>query len=152
MAAEQKATTVAEYSRRIPYSVLSHTADTGIEASAGSFADLISELATGMWFLMASASGGEEGTEVVINVSAPSSEDIVAAFLSELLYKAEVEDLFFCEFEVKEASSLAATVVAIGIPTDQVELTGPPIKAVTYHDLTVEENDDGWCARVYFDV
>jgi SHS2 domain-containing protein len=38
------------------------------------------------------------------------------------------------------------------VPTKDVELTGPPIKAVTYHQLQVAETDEGWSATVYFDV
>jgi SHS2 domain-containing protein len=33
-----------------------------------------------------------------------------------------------------------------------VEPTGPPIKAVTYHAVVVEQREEDWLGRVYFDV
>jgi SHS2 domain-containing protein len=47
---------------------------------------------------------------------------------------------------------LRIDVEAGGVPTPAVQAEGPPIKAVTYHGLVVEERDGGWFARVYFDV
>jgi SHS2 domain-containing protein len=72
--------------------------------------------------------------------------------LSELLCRSEVEDLFLCVFEVEATGPTSLRVGAGGVDTANVELTGPPIKAVTYHDITVTETDHGWFGRVYFDV
>ena len=72
--------------------------------------------------------------------------------LSELLYLSEVEDLAFGEFEVSVTNENRATIVARGVPLEKAEVSGPPIKAVTYHDLVVEETAAGWSGRVYFDV
>ena len=85
-------------------------------------------------------------------VESASIEDLVVDVLSELLYVSEVEDAVFCEFDVSVSDENTATVVARGVPLAQAEVTGPPIKAVTYHDLVVEETPDGWRGRVYFDV
>ena len=50
------------------------------------------------------------------------------------------------------ADDLAVSVKADGLSVDAVESVGPPIKAVTYHDLVVAQRGDGWYGRVYFDV
>jgi SHS2 domain-containing protein len=47
---------------------------------------------------------------------------------------------------------LAVKVQAGGLLVDAVEPIGPPIKAVTYHELVVEQRDGVWYGRVYFDV
>ena len=134
------------------YEILDHTADTGIEARAESLPDLIEDLATGMFAIMAEADPCPGAEAITIEVNAPTEEDLVVEVLSELLYESEVEDLILCGFRVKMTSSHRVEVSASGVPTSEVELTGPPIKAVTYHDVTVEERDDGWFAKVYFDV
>ncbi|NIR40032.1 MAG: archease, partial [Actinobacteria bacterium] len=41
---------------------------------------------------------------------------------------------------------------ASGVAIAEAELTGSPIKAVTWHDLVVVENPDLWWARVIFDT
>lgn len=133
--------------------VLAHTADTGVEAVADSLAALVSELATAMFGLVAAVECGSLERWIEVQVESPTVEDLVVDTLSALLYHSEVEDLFLCAFEVDKASdALALTVRAGGVPTGTVEAVGPPIKAVTYHNLVVEKRDHGWYGRVYFDV
>jgi len=137
----------------MPHRVLSHTADTGIEATADSIAALISELATGMFGLVAPMERGAAERWIEVRVESPTVEDLAVDTLSALLYHSEVEDLLFCDFEVeKEPGALAVTVKAGGLSAGVVESVGPPIKAVTYHKLVVKERDDGWYGRMYFDV
>jgi SHS2 domain-containing protein len=137
----------------MPYRVLSHTADTGIEATGASLGSLIEELATGMFSLVATIepSAAERWTKV--SVESPTPGDLVVDSLSELIYLSETEDLVFCAFRVElSPGALAVTLESGGIPVAAVVPTGPPIKAVTYHRLVVEEREEGWYGRVYFDV
>lgn len=136
----------------MPYQVLSHTADSGIEASAGTLADLIAEMATGMFDLMAPSTPGDEGVPVEIELQASTVEDLVVDVLSELLYESEAGDLILTDFRVTMPDTNHARVTARGVAMSKTEMSGPPIKAVTYHDLVVEERPDGWFGRVYFDV
>lgn len=134
------------------YNILDHTADTGIEATAGSLVELIESLATGMFELMADMGPCSSDATVELEVTANSDEDLVYEALSELLYKSDVEGLLFCDFEIEVNGERALDITAHGIPSSQVELSGPPIKAVTYHDIEVSETENGWHGRVYFDV
>lgn len=135
----------------MPYEILSHTADTGIEATNATFTGLVADLASGMFALMAEpGAGGEPRVGVVVSASDP--EDLVVDLLSELLYQSEVEDVLLGDFEVEQLGELELKVTARGVPLGEVELAGPPIKAVTYHQVGVEQTEDGWRARVYFDV
>lgn len=136
----------------MPYTVLAHTADTGIEASASTFEDLIVELALGMFSLLIELADVEPSTEIRIHIQASSTEDLVVDVLSELLYRFEVDEVVVGAVGVSMAGANAVTVTAGSAPLAEVELTGPPIKAVTYHDLVVDEATDGWYGRVYFDV
>jgi SHS2 domain-containing protein len=136
----------------MPYRVLDHTADTGIEATAASPEELIHELAAGMFALTSPLEAEQATAWVTVEAKSPTLADLVFDVLSELLYRAEVEDLAFCEFRVAMEGEGSATITAGGVPIVTAEATGPPIKAVTYHDLVVEERDGGWYGRVYFDV
>lgn len=134
------------------YNVLDHTADTGIEATAGSLADLIESLATGMFELIADIRGRPAAGSAALEVTAESDVDLVYEALSELLYESDVEGLLFCDFDVEVIAERSLAITARGISWEDTELVGPPIKAVTYHDIEVTETEEGWHGRVYFDV
>lgn len=136
----------------LSYRILDHTADTGIEASADSLASLIDQLATGMFALMAPVEPCPEETTVEVEVAAPTLEDLIVDVLSELLYEAEINDLILCGFHTTLLGPTRARVKTGAVATSDVDLAGPPIKAVTYHDLTVSNTDGSWFGRVYFDV
>lgn len=134
------------------YEVLSHTADTGLAATGSSLGELISELAEGMFGLLAAEGGHTEGESIEISVSAETPEDLVVDVLSHLLYVSEVQNVLLWGFETTMDDRHTARVLAHSTPFEIANVEGPAIKAVTYHDLEVSENDDGWRARVYFDV
>jgi SHS2 domain-containing protein len=134
------------------YEVLSHTADTGIEATAPSVSALIDELATGMFELMATVAPCPNDVGVEVEVTAPTLEDLVVGLLSELLYESEVQDLALCGFETTMLGPTHARINARGVDISGVEVTGPPIKAVTYHAVVVDRREGDWLGRVYFDV
>lgn len=131
---------------------LSHTADTGIEATASSLTGLIRELALGMFELMGVIEPCQDEIALGTIVTADTNEDLVVDCLSELLFLSETEDVHFCRFEVEESGESTVQIRMTGVPTAEVELTGPSVKAVTYHELEISERDDGWYGRVYFDV
>jgi SHS2 domain-containing protein len=136
----------------VAYEVLSHTADTGLAATAPDLSGLISELAEGMFGILAARPGPSDGDPIEISVWAETPEDLVVDVLSHLLYISEVENLLLRGFETTMDDRRTAHVRARSIPLEVAEVEGPAIKAVTYHDLVVTKTDDGWRGRVYFDV
>jgi SHS2 domain-containing protein len=143
----------ATYAASVPYTILPHTADTGIAATAANLPELIGDLATGMFASMAKLPPAGPGRRVRIDVTSDSVEDLVVDVLAELLTRAEIDDIVFTTFDVEFSGPNRAVVTAHGVDVEEVEAVGPPIKAVTYHDLTVRSHDDGsWEAVVYFDV
>ncbi len=133
------------------YTILAHTADTGVEATARTFPGLVEELARGMFASMAAIEPCTPSRTERFTVVLSASDDAVYDVLSELLYRFEVEGIFFCSFTVTATDKL--NIVASGIDAEEVELEGPPIKAVTLHQLDIHQQADGtWFGRVYFDV
>ena len=123
------------------YRVLSHTADTGLEATAPSLGSLIEALATGMFELMARGNEAPRATSVEVTVDAETVEDLVVDCLSELLYVAEARGVTLDGFHVSATGGLAATIRCRATPWEEAEITGPPIKAVTYHGLAAGKTD-----------
>jgi len=79
-------------------------------------------------------------------------ETLLVSWLQELLYLLDTEDLVFARFQVRiHDFSLEAT--AWGDVFDpNIHTMKTEIKAVTYHQLEVTKNDQGWQAQVIFDI
>ena len=134
------------------YEALDHTADTGIRAYGVTSHELFENAGWGMFDLMFRLDEMSAVRDVPVMAAGDSYEELLFNWLSELLYHSEALDLAFCYFTVDRLEEGGVQGSAGGVPTDSVELRGPPIKAVTYHDLAVVENPETWWARVIFDV
>jgi len=136
------------------YRVLSHTADTGIEATADSFETVVATAAIGMFELMYDLATMTPTVEIVASVAlADDLTETMVDALSELLYLAEAGDLLCTEVAVSRSDETELHLVAAAASSAGVELRGAPVKAVTYHDVVVAEVEPGrWTARVYFDT
>ena len=134
------------------YEVLPHTADTAIVAYGLTMFELFENAAFGMFDLMFDLDRLQPSRDVPIMAAGDSMEDLLVAWLEEVLYEAERRDLAFCSFTVDRLEEGGVQGAASGLPVAGVELVGPPIKAITYHDLAVVSIPDGWWARVIFDV
>jgi SHS2 domain-containing protein len=133
------------------YQTLSHTADTGIVTRADTLADVIANAAFAMFDLVYDTVDATSERNVDFVARADNAPDLLVEVLTELLYLSETEDVAFAVFDVR-AEVPRAVVSAVGFSTADVELRGPPIKAVTYHDLRCEQVGDLWEAQVIFDV
>ena len=133
------------------YEIIDHTADTGIETGGDTLADAIGNAAFAMFDLMYDLSSISAETPITFEATAISPPELLVDVLSELLLRSETDDLVFTDFRVHEAG-MHATVDAAGASIQGLELRGPPIKAVTYHELRCEPAGDGWEIRVIFDV
>ena len=138
--------------QRMRYEVISHTADTGIVAYGITPEELFENAAWGMFDLMFDLAQLEPVRDVPVVAAGDAVEELLVNWLSELLFHAEILDLALCYFTVDRLEEGGVQGSAGGTPVADVALRGPPIKAVTYHELTVMENLDRWWARIIFDV
>jgi SHS2 domain-containing protein len=134
------------------YEPLDHTADTGIVAFGVTANELFENAGWGMFDLMFDLTGVDPIRDVPVMAAGDSLDELLVNWLSELLYHAETLDLAFCYFTVDRLEEGGVQGSAGGVPAASLGLRGPPIKAVTYHDLAVVENPDTWWARIIFDV
>lgn len=153
---------------------IEHTADLGLEIEAPSLPELFDRSAAGLFMLVRglepggpedSAAGrrtqgftgledaAEGGVERTVDLAATDLPALLVAWLRELLYLHQDEGLVYgaAEFDaVDEAgASLRARVRLRPAAREPVR----EIKGVTYHQLAVARRaDQGWAARVVFDV
>lgn len=134
------------------YEVLDHTADAAIIAYGPTLLELFENAAYGMFDLMFDFQADRPRRDVPVVASGDTAEELLVAWLQELLYLSEVHDVAFDYFTVDRLEEGGVQGSAGGSAAGRTPLSGAPIKAVTYHDLAVVEIPDGWWARVVFDV
>jgi protein archease len=133
----------------VPYRVLDHTADIGIEATAPDIPTLFSEAVRGCAAVMLDAEPTQPTATAPVAVEADDLGALLAALLGEALWTFESSGRLPVGADLEVSSTTAAG--TFGVVND-VTNGGPAIKAVTYHQLLVERVPDGWRAQVFFDV
>ena len=137
---------------------LNHTADKSIEAWGATLPALFCAAAEGMFSESASCAQIAAEQEWAIEVEGDTLEDLLHAWLSELLWVSERDEVVLCSLEVSEIAGgergpwRAHGRARGGPPPKDSPHTGAPVKAVTYHGLRVWQQDDLWRARLVFDV
>jgi SHS2 domain-containing protein len=133
----------------VPYRILDHTADIGIEATAPDIPSLFSEAVRGCAAVILDAEPGQPNDSVPVAVEADDLGALLAALLGEALWTFESTSRLPVAAELEVSSTTAAGTFGV---VEDVTIGGPAIKAVTYHQLLVERTPDGWRAQVFFDV
>ena len=135
---------------------ISHTADWSARVWAQDLPSLFAECARAMNALAGTVTGKGPRLKRTFETEAADAESLLVAFLSELVYYQEQENLAFDVFELEVKSA------ALSLPKGQklkVEMGGAQItsidkaiKAVTYHNLKIEETSRGVEVVIVFDV
>ena len=74
-------------------------------------------------------------------------------WLNEVLYRFDGERIVFCEFRIHHLDASAVRATALGEPRDPARHCSKLIvKAVTYHQIKVARDGEGWLAEVYLDI
>ncbi|MBI5873674.1 MAG: archease [Candidatus Omnitrophica bacterium] len=138
------------------YEFFGHTADIAVKAYGGSLKELFTSSALAMFSILVSKKQNRPETilkEVIIKKTEEALEDLVKAWLDELLFYFSsqclilhrIKSLDICE------GALEAKVLFETFDKDYFQ-TGQEIKAVTYHELKVERIRNKWQAHIIFDV
>ena len=135
------------------YEFIEHTADLGFKAYGATLEELFTHAAEAFFEAMVSRENVSEETERCIEVEADAPDDLMVSWLGELLYLFDTERLVFKRFDVKRIDNNRLEANAWGEVFDPArhEIKSG-IKAVTYHQLYVKENDGSWEAQVILDV
>ena len=136
------------------YEYLEHTADMGLLVSGKNFSDLLSNAAQGLFETMAVVETVDEVESIEIHLTAESVEELFVAWLDELIFRHETEEIFFNRAYIQQCSEteVSATVYGESVNFDKHEVY-TEIKSVTYHQLEVLQKADGsWHAQVIFDL
>lgn len=135
------------------FSFIEHTADMGIEARADSWATVFAEMARGLTGLVYGDSPVEAALHQEIVVLADDSVELLVAWLNEIVYRFEMDELVLktVAIEMIDENELTARITGETFDAERHHVERQ-VKSVTYHQACLEEQPDGWYARVYVDL
>jgi SHS2 domain-containing protein len=143
------------------FRLVDHTADLAIEASGATRDEALGEAALGMTAVLTGRQDvhrlGKPEREVRFVIETPDLDALVVAFLSELLWLHESEDLLWLgggvRVEETPGGMLRAIATGNGVVHDPARHgRGVEVKAVTYHGLRFAREGPGWTLWVLLDI
>jgi SHS2 domain-containing protein len=130
------------------YQEIDHTADLALKVWGKDFETLLRQAASGMYDLMGVVVNEGAQIQNVFSLDKDSDETILVDFLNELVYLAEDRGYCYSEFDFN-AEGNAWTVRCRG---QRIENIKRSIKAVTFHDLEINQTKQGLKTIITFDV
>ncbi len=139
--------------KRAGFRPVPHTADVGFKVWGNSAADIFIQGAQALYSLMTDRRRLRRRQAEAVELEAPDLEALFVEWLNYLLYLFDVQGFLGKEIIIGE---LTATGLKARIEGEELDLqrhllkTG--VKAATYHQLAIRRRDDGWEARIIFDL
>lgn len=137
-----------------PYQRIDTTADVGLFSSGATPEEMFVNTAKGLFSLIVPLRQIRNRCSHEVRVEAQTLEDLLVAWLNELIFIHETEGLIFCHFTMTFMDEKGLEAVCSGehIDTKRHKLMAE-VKAATYHRLSVLRSPDGlWRSRVILDV
>ncbi len=142
----------------MPFRLREHTADIAVEATGAEAGSALAAAATGVTAVQTEQADPTTlvaDAEMAFTVEAPDMEALAVAFLSEILWQLESEDLLWVDGAVDVESTVdgfRAHAVGRAVCYDpETHGRGTEVKAITYHELVFEQRDE-WFLRVILDI
>jgi len=135
------------------FEIVEHTADFGVIGKGGTMAEAFENAAFGMFSIVADLDKYQSTKQKSITVVGTDDVTLLERFLSSLLVIFDGDCLLPLDFEITEISMGRLTCWISTRPiADDIEWLGPTVKAVTFHEMAVENHGDQWTAKAIFDV
>ncbi len=130
-----------------------HTGDEGLIVYGRSIEDLFKNAAEGFFEVLTIPKKVKARSPRSIAFYANGYEELLIAWLNEFLYLFDTDSLLFSRYDIRELDDHHLSADVWGERYDEKKHPiRRIIKAVTYHQLSVEEHNGRWEARVVFDL
>ena len=135
------------------YSLFSHTADLGMSVTGHSCENLFKNAGLALLELLVDNKSPRIDQKLDISIDGNDLPDLMVKWLSEILYLFEGENLIVTEILINSinCNNIISTLSVMEFDSQCIEILRE-IKAVTYHQIEVEEKNGLWTARVIFDL
>jgi len=135
------------------YEQIPHTADVALRVYGKDLKELFGNAAYAMFDVIADLEGLKKTLSIDVNLEAPSKEELLVAWLDELLYNFYAKGIIFFDFEIISTGEKILAAKAGGrLVADNKNRLKTEIKAATYHGLEIKETPDGLSVDIIFDV
>jgi SHS2 domain-containing protein len=137
----------------VSYEFFEHTADIGVHVRGSTLPELFVNAGHALYAALGELAKAGSGKRKELRLEAAMLEDLLHDWLAELLYEIEANHVLYDEMKIDVVpGKLTATLTGGEIDFARSQ-TNEEIKAVTYHQLRVDQLADGsWHATVIFDV
>jgi SHS2 domain-containing protein len=137
-----------EYNRIMGFEEISHTADWSVRVWAQDLPSLFVESARAMNSLSGTGISSGPRVQRTFEAEGRDTESLLVAFLSELVYCQEQENLAFNRFRI----DVKGKKLNVEMEGAQIASIDKAIKAVTFHNLQIKETELGFETTIVFDV
>ena len=135
------------------YEQFPHTADIGVRVYGSDLKELFENAAFAMFDILADIEGLKTSLTQDFDLTAPNHEELLVAWLDELLYNFYTKSIIFSDFKVAELTEAGLKAKAFGrLVGDNRNRLKTEIKAATYSDLKIKKTSDGYEVSIVFDV
>ena len=135
------------------FEILDHTADIGVIVYGEDLRTLFENAGEAFFHLITDLKKVKRRIEKRIDIGGESLDRLMVDWLSELLYLHDVESLLFKGFKVDSVGEGGLKAIVKGEPFQEgVHVIKTEVKAVTYHQIEVRQENGRWRAQVIFDL
>lgn len=135
------------------FEILDHTADIGLIVYGDDLNALFENAGEGFFHIITDLRKVKRRIERPITLGAESLERLMVDWLSELLYLYDVENLLFKGFKVNFVGEDGLKATVKGEPFQEgVHVIKTGVKAVTYHQIEVRQENGHWRAQIIIDL
>jgi SHS2 domain-containing protein len=135
------------------YRILEHPSDLGIEASGRSLKEVFEYAALGLVSIIADPATVDPAERRFVRLEGSDHENLLVKWLSEILYLYDGQQFLPSDVEITRLTATELGAVVAGEPVNEKKhALKMDVKAITYHQLKVEERKDGCLVRVFVDI
>ncbi len=135
------------------FEIFEHTADQGIRICGDSLPELFINAARGLSHLSTDPADVKPLKEFEIEISRDEAEELLVAWLNELIFIQDTESVYLVKFEIDFLEPPLLRGKAWGDEIDMdIHTQKSCLKAATYHELKLEKRNGVWFGQVIFDV
>jgi len=135
------------------FEILEHTADMGFRVRAESFEQLLAAAGEGLASITMDCSSARPLETVEVAAQGEDVESLLVNFLSEVLFVVDCRRMAVSKVVVTASGRHGVSAALLGEAWDSAHHPlRNGVKAVTYHQLRVQQVAGGWVAEVYLDI
>lgn len=137
------------------YKLLDHTADLRVKFSGNIKKNLLKNSAIALSEIIFEIKQNDvcidNSKKLNLKLEEAEFSELYIDFLREILFRINSSQFYFIDFNFKKITSTNLEAVCFYVEQDISNLKNE-IKAVTYNELKITEDKEGWSAKVTFDI